>query len=112
MGGGQGRKRKSDELATSIVCEEEGGSSEGTDEGQEFQSGERALLFSSLAALKESLADQAEEREGLEELEQGAFDVLDPALVSFSLSPPLPAVPEMTPQFVCETASRSSSPSC
>ena len=26
---------------------------------------------------------------------------------SFSLSPPLPAVPEMTPQFVCETASRS-----
>ena len=86
--------------------------------------------------------NQAEERQSIEELDQGAFDVLDPALIrymlmylhtkwvkkwsffkigknymiaimidflhfSFSLSPPLPAVPEMTPQFVCETASRS-----
>ena len=43
----------------------------------------------------------------MEELDQGVFDTLDPSIVSFSLSPPLPAVPEMTPQFVCETASRS-----
>lgn len=89
-----------------VGCEEEATSSEGTEENLETQLGERALLFSSLAALKESLQDQAEERQSIEELDQGAFDVLDPALISFSLSPPLPAVPEMTPQFVCETASR------
>ena len=52
------------------------------------------------------LQDQAEERSSIEELELGVFDTLDPSIVSFSLSPPLPAVPEMTPQFVCETASR------
>jgi len=100
----QGKKRRSIEVT--VGCEEEAASSEGTDENLETQLGERALLFSSLAALKESLQDQAEERQSIEELEQGAFDVLDPALISFCLSPPLPAVPEMTPQFVCETASR------
>merc|ERR1719278_1955643 len=100
----QAKKRRSIEVT--VGCEEEATSSEGTEENLETQLGERALLFSSLAALKESLQDQAEERQSIEELEQGAFDVLDPALISFCLSPPLPAVPEMTPQFVCETASR------
>merc|ERR1719234_797515 len=100
----QGKKRRSIEVT--VGCEEEATSSEGTDENLETQLGERALLFSSLAALKESLQDQAEERQSIEELDQAAFDVLDPVLISFSLSPPLPAVPEMTPQFVCETASR------
>jgi len=104
----QGKKRRSIEVT--VGCEEEATSSEGTDENLEpdrqTQLGERALLFSSLAALKESLQDQAEERQSIEELDQAAFDTLDPSLISFSLSPPLPAVPEMTPQFVCETASR------
>lgn len=88
-----------------MVGEEEG-SSEGVEDSAESLLGERALLFNSLAALKESLLDQAEERNSIEELELGAFDVLEPALVSFTLSPPLPVMPEMTPQFVCETASR------
>merc|ERR1719278_1432867 len=101
----QGKKRRRS-IEVTVGCEEEATSSEGTEENLETQLGERALLFSSLAALKESLQDQAEERQSIEELDQGAFDVLDPALISFSLSPPLPAVPEMTPQFVCETASR------
>jgi len=104
LGNSQGKKRRSIEVT--VGCEEEATSSEGTEENLETQLGERALLFSSLAALKESLQDQAEERQSIEELDQAAFDVLDPALISFSLSPPLPAVPEMTPQFVCETASR------
>jgi len=104
LGNSQGKKRRSIEVT--VGCEEEATSSEGTEENLETQLGERALLFSSLAALKESLQDQAEERQSIEELDQGAFDVLDPTLISFCLSPPLPAVPEMTPQFVCETASR------
>jgi len=106
--GGTPRKRRSTEVSLSVATapEEEGAGSEGAEECTEGQLGERALLFSSLAALKESLQDQAEERSSIEELELGVFDTLDPSIVSFSLSPPLPAVPEMTPQFVCETASR------
>ena len=83
---------------------------------RQTQLGERALLFSSLAALKESLQDQvgchrivissflitfedclcfpdrchfdplphqAEERQSIEELDQAAFDVLDPSLIRF-----------------------------
>ena len=84
---------------------------------RQTQLGERALLFSSLAALKESLQDQvgcprivissllitfvmivyvflidvtfdpvphqAEERQSIEELDQAAFDTLDPSLIRF-----------------------------
>ena len=48
---------------------------------QQCQLGERALLFSSLAALKESLLDQAEDRDSIEELDQVGRNVRGPSSV-------------------------------